>query len=248
MKVNSEAQVVTPRLYRNEQTLRAERTDITTAADSSTEVEEPAVVLDLSRVAQNATAAANNAEKLKNGINIKKLDEDEEEKQSKKADKKESNLQDSSAKLMKKLSSARSKTEVQQVMGEAQKNLGEALSAAASGDPEAIEIVNKLNSLMTRVYRKIKDIEEEPDANVRKKRVDDAVAAAAAGKSNKDKEDKGIPGAAKIDFDAAVRALDRMTKSAARATAATAAKIPVSTGASEGIAGSASITDNTSTE
>lgn len=81
------------------------------------------------------------------------------------ADKKgqQGGVDDPTARLTKRLVAAKVRDEVLSVMSEAYKAIGEALKAAAGGDDEAMEVVRRLNKLVRRVNRKLKDLDNEAE-------------------------------------------------------------------------------------
>ena len=114
--------------------------------------EEPAVLLDLSA--------------------FKKSEKTDETNLKFAADKTESgsgNLDDASGRLTRRLVAAKTREEVHSILSEAYKNLGDALSAAAGGDDEALEIVRRLNKLIRRANRKVGDLTKEDDIRRREK-------------------------------------------------------------------------------
>ena len=90
----------------------------------------------------------------------------------KKTSKKSSGVDDHSGRLTRMLVSAKSREEVHAVLSEAYKNLGEAIQAAAGGDKDAAEIVRRLNKLIRRANRKIRDLSKESDIKQREKRAE----------------------------------------------------------------------------
>ena len=86
-----------------------------------------------------------------------------------KQDSKGSGVDDHSGRLTKMLVAAKSKEEVQAVLSQAYKNLGDALKAAAGGDKEAMAVVKRLHKLIRRANRKTRDLMKE-DATRKKQK------------------------------------------------------------------------------
>ena len=78
-----------------------------------------------------------------------------------KQDSKGSGVDDHSGRLTKMLVAARSPEEVQAVLSQAYKNLGDALKAAAGGDEDAMAVVKRLHKLIRRANRKTRDLMKE---------------------------------------------------------------------------------------
>ena len=87
-------------------------------------------------------------------------------------DKTAGGLDDASGRLTKRLVAAQSKEEVQTILAEAYKNLGEALKAAAGGDEEAIKVIKRLNKLIRRATRKVRDLDKENDLRQKTKKAE----------------------------------------------------------------------------
>ena len=85
---------------------------------------------------------------------------------------KKSDIEDASGRLTRMLVSAKSSIEVQNVLSQAYKNLGDALTAAASGDDKAMEVVRRLNRLIRRANRKIRDLSKEDETRIKQKRAE----------------------------------------------------------------------------
>ena len=82
------------------------------------------------------------------------------------------NPKDETGRLTRALVAAKSIMEVQNVLSEVYKNLFPLQMAAASGDEKAAAIVRKLNKLISRSNRKIRDLNKEEALRMRKKRAE----------------------------------------------------------------------------
>ena len=89
-----------------------------------------------------------------------------------KTENKGNGIEDSSGRLTKMLVAARSREEVQYIISKAYTNMGEALKAAAGGDEKAMDIVKRLNRLIRRANRKIRDLTKENDVRQKQKRAE----------------------------------------------------------------------------
>ena len=81
-------------------------------------------------------------------------------------------LVDESGMLTRLLVSASTKAEVSSVLSRAFKNLGDALMAASSGDKDAMDIVRRLNKLIRRANKKLRDLDKEDELRQKQKRAE----------------------------------------------------------------------------
>lgn len=98
------------------------------------------------------------------------LDEFAKKRAEKEENKGSGDLDDPTARLTKRLVASKTRDEVLTIMSEAYKALGEALKAAGSGDEEAIEVVRRLQKLIKRVSRKMKDLDGEANMSRKEER------------------------------------------------------------------------------
>ena len=85
---------------------------------------------------------------------------------------KSSGIDDPSGRLTRMLVSAKSSEEIYTILSQAYKSLGEALTASASGDEKAMEVVRRLNKLIRRATRKLRDFSKENDMRLEQKRAE----------------------------------------------------------------------------
>jgi DNA-binding transcriptional ArsR family regulator len=74
-----------------------------------------------------------------------------------------SKIEDPTRRLTRRLVAARTTLQVQSVLRDAFKSLGEVIQAAASGDEEAQKILRRLQRLIRRATRKVRDLNTETD-------------------------------------------------------------------------------------
>jgi len=79
---------------------------------------------------------------------------------------------DETRKLTRKLVAAKSQLEVQDVLAEVHKNMMSLQMAAAQGDKKAAAIVRKLNKLISRGHRKMRDLSKEQQMMQRRQRAE----------------------------------------------------------------------------
>jgi len=98
-----------------------------------------------------------------------------EERQAQNVDSKGDNgLRDETLRLTRMLVAARSTISVQAVLSEAYKNMQEWQKAAITGDKKAAAVVRKLNKLISRGNRKVRDLHKENEMLIKQKRAEKA--------------------------------------------------------------------------
>ena len=138
--------------YKSYMTPAKSKTATSGAADPD---EEPAVLLDLTSAARKKDEKNDSLSSIRAGKN---------------AETKSSDVQDHSGRLTKRLVAAKSREEVQAILSEAYKNMGEVLRAAAGGDEKALEILKRLNKLIRRANRKVRDLTKEDELRRKEKK------------------------------------------------------------------------------
>ena len=130
----------------------------TTQTIQEAQDEEPNIILELSLEALKKTA------KKENPFNV--------DLSTAKSTDKSNNLDDSTGRLTRMLVASRSVQEVQAVISQAYKNLGDVLKAAAGGDEKAMGIMKRLHKLIRRANRKVSDLTKEDTMRKKQKRAE----------------------------------------------------------------------------
>ena len=119
---------------------------------SATEITEPEALLDLSFDARNSDRENSVLKSLRPQRNNETNT---------------SNIDDPTRRLTRRLVAARTTMQVQTVLRDAFKSMGDILHAAATGDEEAQQILNRLQRLIRRATRKVRDLNSEDDVRRR---------------------------------------------------------------------------------